>query len=304
MSAQEDFEQIRLQFVDPLQHDYEVIRPMVLFGETAAERSRQTGMERTTVGDKARRFVLDGMEGLRDRRTEASGPQEPGYPEAIAGYIIYLKQLYPPIHLREIERILLRKFGFKTNHHTLRRFLEPYDTPVQLELNLITFVLEPIREGVITTMSARQKLRTPGPNADLPKFAVVVGVLRCVGQNVIRVQIIIDLPKTWAGIIRAADEKAARFIGQLAQHSFGIMAHEFFILLRIPHHRAELIVATGSLVRPRLAQGSHLLSRFDINALGTQAGGIDGIDGDISAIGIADHNPKICGHGGRYQHAF
>ena len=129
MSAQEDFEQMRLQLVDPLQHDYEVIRPMGLFGETAAERSRQTGMERTTVGDKARRFVLDGMEGLRDRRTEASGPQEPGYPEAIAGYILYLKQLYPPIHLREIERLLLRKFGFKTNHHPLRRFLEPYDPP-------------------------------------------------------------------------------------------------------------------------------------------------------------------------------
>jgi transposase len=139
VSAQEDFEQIRLQFVDPLQHDYEVIRPIVLFGETAAERSRQTGMERTTVGDKARRFVLDGMEGLRDRRTVARGPQETAYPEAIAGYIIYLKQLYPPIHLREIERIVLRKFGYKTNHHTLQRFLEPYDTPMQLELALTTF---------------------------------------------------------------------------------------------------------------------------------------------------------------------
>ena len=104
MSAEADFEQIRLQFVDPIQHDYEVIRPIVLFGETAAERSRQTGMERTGVGDKARRFVLGGMEGLRDRRTEARGRQEPIYPEAIADYIVYLKQLYPPIHLREIER--------------------------------------------------------------------------------------------------------------------------------------------------------------------------------------------------------
>jgi len=96
-------------------------------------------MERTTVGDKARRFVLDGMEGLRERRTEARGPQEPGYPEAIAGYIIYLKQLYPPIHWRDIERILLRKFGSKTTHHTLKRFLEPYDIPMQLERALTTF---------------------------------------------------------------------------------------------------------------------------------------------------------------------
>ena len=64
MAEQEEFEQIRRQFIDPIQHDYEVIRPIVLFAETAAERSRQTGVERTVVGDKARRFVLEGMVGL------------------------------------------------------------------------------------------------------------------------------------------------------------------------------------------------------------------------------------------------
>jgi putative transposase len=116
-----------------------VIRPIVLFGDTAAERGRQTGVERTVVGDKARRFVRDGMEGLRDQRTQARDPQDPGYPEAIAGYIVYVKQLYPPIRLREIERIVLRKFGFQTNHHTRQRFLAPYDTPIQLDLELTTF---------------------------------------------------------------------------------------------------------------------------------------------------------------------
>ena len=139
MSAAEDFDQIRMQFIDPLQHDYEVVRPIVLFGETAAERSRQTGIDRTVIGDKARRFVTDGMIGLRDGRTQPRPTDGPIYPEAIAGYIIYLKQRYPPIHLREIERILLRKFGYKTNHHTLKRFLEPYETPIQLELDLTTF---------------------------------------------------------------------------------------------------------------------------------------------------------------------
>ena len=29
---------------------------------------------------------------------------------------------------------MLRKFGSKTKHHTLQRFLAPYDTPIQLEL--------------------------------------------------------------------------------------------------------------------------------------------------------------------------
>ena len=139
MSAQEEFEHIRRQFIDPIQHDYEVIRPIVLFAETAAERSRQTGVERTVVGDKARRFVLEGMLGLTDRRAEAAGRKGQSYPAAIAGYIVYLKQLYPPIHLREIARIVQRKFGYKTNHHTLKQFLEPYNTPIQLELGLTTF---------------------------------------------------------------------------------------------------------------------------------------------------------------------
>ena len=52
MSTQEEFARIQLQFIDPTQRDYEIIRPIVLFGETAAERSRQTGVERTVVGDK------------------------------------------------------------------------------------------------------------------------------------------------------------------------------------------------------------------------------------------------------------
>jgi putative transposase len=139
VSAAEDFDQIRMQFVDPLQYAYELIRPIVLFGETAAERSRQTGVDRTVIGDKARRFVSDGMSALAAGRTQPASGEGPIYPEAIAGYILYLKQLYPPIHLREIERILARKFGYQTNHHTLKRFLEPDETPLRLELDLTTF---------------------------------------------------------------------------------------------------------------------------------------------------------------------
>ena len=58
MSAAEDFAQYKLQFLDYIQHDYEGLRPLVLFAETIAARSRQTGIERTSVGDKARRFVM------------------------------------------------------------------------------------------------------------------------------------------------------------------------------------------------------------------------------------------------------
>jgi len=56
------------------------------------------------------------------------------YPDVVAGYILYLKQLYPPIHHREIARIVGRKYGYKTNHVTVKRFLDRHPIPVQLPL--------------------------------------------------------------------------------------------------------------------------------------------------------------------------
>ena len=139
MSAAEDFAQYQLQFIDPIQYDYEVIRPIVLFAETIAERSRQTGLERTTIGDKARRFIQDGMLGLVDQRAGHAGRKSHCYPEAVAAYMLYVKQLYPPIHDRELVRIVQRKFGYKTNHHTVKTFLARYARPVQLEMPLLAF---------------------------------------------------------------------------------------------------------------------------------------------------------------------
>ena len=115
MSAAEDCAQYKLHFIDAIQHDYEVIRPIVLFAETIAERSRQTGLERTTIGDKARRFVQEGMLGLIDQRAGQAGRKGQRSPEAVAAYLLYVKQLYPPIHDRELVRIVQRQFGYKTN---------------------------------------------------------------------------------------------------------------------------------------------------------------------------------------------
>ena len=119
MSSLEEFAQLRLKFTDPIKHEYEVIRPIVLFSETTAERSRQTGIERTRVGEKAQRFIQQGMLGLVDQRAGKVGRKPHEYPEAVAADILYLKQLYPPIHYHELVRILERKFGYKTNHVTV-----------------------------------------------------------------------------------------------------------------------------------------------------------------------------------------
>jgi len=139
VSAAEDFAPYQLQFIDPIQYDYEVIRPIVLFAETIAERSRQTGLERTTIGDKARRFIQDGMLGLVDQRAGHAGRKGHRYPEVVAAYMVYVKHLYPPIHDRELVRIVQRKFGYKTNQHTVKHFLARHASPVQLAMPLLAF---------------------------------------------------------------------------------------------------------------------------------------------------------------------
>lgn len=134
-----DFSQLRMLFTDPIQHDYEAIRPVVLFAEPVTQRSEETEIGRTTLSDKARRFVTEGMFGLADKRTTKSGRQRKGYPEPVAQHILQIKQLYPPISHSEIVRILARKFGYSTTHHTVRRFLEKNPIPIQLQLKIETF---------------------------------------------------------------------------------------------------------------------------------------------------------------------
>src|SRR5262245_10354882 len=79
------------------------------------------------------------MLGLVDQRLGNVGRQDHVYPEAIAAHILYVKQLYPPIHDREIVRIVQRQFGYKTNHHPVKHFLARFALPVQLERNLLAF---------------------------------------------------------------------------------------------------------------------------------------------------------------------
>ncbi len=134
-----DFSQLRLLFTDPIQHDYEAIRPVVLFADPVTQRSEETEMGRTTLSEKARRFVTEGMFGLADKRMTNSGRQRKGYPEPVARYILQIKQLYPPITNSEIVRILTRKFGYSTTHHTVKRFLEKNPIPIQLKLKFETF---------------------------------------------------------------------------------------------------------------------------------------------------------------------
>lgn len=139
MSKEEPFTQLYLRFTNPVQYDYEVIRPVVLFSQPISERSKEVDVPRTTVSEKAKRFVQQGMFGLADQRSQRSGKREVGFPDPIAQHILYLKHLYPPINIREIVRILNNKFGYRTHHSKVKRFLDRHPISVQLELKLEQF---------------------------------------------------------------------------------------------------------------------------------------------------------------------
>src|SRR5215204_4728312 len=61
----DDWEQLELLCLWPEQKDYELIRPLVLFGSPAAERAQERGAaSERTLQRKTRRFEAEGMESL------------------------------------------------------------------------------------------------------------------------------------------------------------------------------------------------------------------------------------------------
>ena len=60
----DDCQQLRLLTRFPEQLTSELIRPVVLFGSSPAERARQTGAPQRTLYRQVARFETDGMAGL------------------------------------------------------------------------------------------------------------------------------------------------------------------------------------------------------------------------------------------------
>jgi hypothetical protein len=69
-----DFAQLQLTFVDQMQWRYEVIRPLVLFGDrTATQRAQETQTHPDTVRTLQRRFRQQGMVGLLPHTVKVEG---------------------------------------------------------------------------------------------------------------------------------------------------------------------------------------------------------------------------------------
>ena len=125
----DDWEQLRLLVGFPEQETYELLRPIVLFGQTAAERAEATGVSDRTLDRRADRFDVEGMASLFST-TEASPTDRRRLPADIRWRILALKAEYPPFRPHEIAEICRRRDDCRVSHKTVQRVLaqEPLPT--------------------------------------------------------------------------------------------------------------------------------------------------------------------------------
>ena len=118
-----EWQEIQQQTLWPEQEAYERLRPLVLFGETAASRAKETGVSERTLRYQADQFEQYGMISLFPK--ERAPAPDPGrsLPPEMCQLIVNLKAEYADFSLREISTICFLRFGRQLSHHTVQRVL-------------------------------------------------------------------------------------------------------------------------------------------------------------------------------------
>ena len=116
----EQWEQLELLFTSPEQRQYELIRPVVLFGQPAAERARETQMAARTLSRHAKRFVEQGMASVFPTPPTAPPVRLP--PE-LRTFLVQMKAEHPPLYLRELQTLCYVRFGRRPSRQTIKRVL-------------------------------------------------------------------------------------------------------------------------------------------------------------------------------------
>ena len=116
----DDWVQLELLIETPGQRSYEVIRPVVLFGEPVPERASATQTQARTVYRYVARFEATGLRGLEPPpRLE----RHLRLPAELRQAILDLKREHPPLHFREISTICWARFSQRPSPTTVRRIL-------------------------------------------------------------------------------------------------------------------------------------------------------------------------------------
>jgi putative transposase len=128
-----DWQEIQQQTLWPEQEQYERIRPLVLFGETAASRAKEIGASERTLHDQAKRFEQLGMISLFHKVPSPPASTERSLPPEMCQLIVDLKAEYPGFSTHEIATICFLRFERRPSDHTVKRVLADGGPPTVTE---------------------------------------------------------------------------------------------------------------------------------------------------------------------------
>ena len=126
-----NWEQLRLLVTSPEQEVYELLRPIVLFGQPASARAREAGVAERTLRHKAARFAEIGMRSLFEPDVP-SVPDRRVLPLGIRRAIVALKAEHPRLGPFEIARICQHRFDRPVSYHTVAKVLAAEPAPLPL----------------------------------------------------------------------------------------------------------------------------------------------------------------------------
>lgn len=125
----EDWTQLQLRLKWPEQVVYEMIRPVVIFGETAGERARVTGAQARTISRQADRFDRAGMRSLLPAERQSLHEDPRSLPPPMRQLIVNLHAEMPSMSLREIALVCAVQFGRRPSHHSVQKVLATGPAP-------------------------------------------------------------------------------------------------------------------------------------------------------------------------------
>jgi len=122
----DDWRQLELLVQSRGQRTYELIRPVVLFGQPPVERAAATNTAARTVYRHVAQFEERGLAGLEP---PPKIEKHRRLPAELRQAILDLKREHPPLNTYEITTICWARFGQRPSSHTVRRLLAEQSPP-------------------------------------------------------------------------------------------------------------------------------------------------------------------------------
>jgi transposase len=120
----DDWQKIQQYTLWPEQKAYELLRPVVLFNESTAERAKETGIAERSMYRKVAQFEEQGMASLFSKEgSDSERDKSRGLPPDMRQLIVDLKAEHPGFRPNEMATICFLHFGRRPSHHTVQRVL-------------------------------------------------------------------------------------------------------------------------------------------------------------------------------------